>query len=158
MSAILAIIVTNQPISDKYWINIADREIPFLGVIEHTNLIPSSNYSNRNITYLTNYTTKSDPLYKMSDQELLNEYIPHIKKINPNFNQSWIEEYHYHKIDNAQPVIRPNYSKIIPSYETSIENLYLANTTQIYPEDRGTNYSIRMAMDIAKIIEKSYNF
>mgnify|MGYP001400486602 CR=1 FL=1 len=34
----------------------------------------------------------------------------------------------------------------------TVENLYLANTTQIYPEDRGTNYSVRMAIDIANLI------
>ena len=152
MSAILTILVTKKPLSDIYWLNIADREIPFLGVIEHTNLVPSYNYSNNHIIYLTNYVTKSDPLYKMSDEDLLNEYIPHLKKINPNFDPSWIKNYYYHKIDNAQPIIKPNYSKIIPSHKTSIENLYLANTTQIYPEDRGTNYSVRMAIDIANLI------
>ena len=158
MSAILIILVTNRPISDIYWLNIADREIPFVGIIEHTNLIDPSNYSNNHITYLTNYTTKQDPLYQMTRDDLLDEYIPHIKKINPQFKSSWIKEYHYHKIDNAQPIITPNYSKTIPSHNTNIKNLYLANTTQIYPEDRGTNYSIRMAQDIAKLIEKSYNF
>ena len=53
-------------------------------------------------------------------------------------------------------IIKPNYSKIIPSHKTSIENLYLANTTQIYPEDRGTNYSVRMAIDIANLINNWY--
>jgi hypothetical protein len=32
--------------------------------------------------------------------------------------------------------------------------LYLANTTQIYPEDRGTNYSVKMGKLVADIIMK----
>jgi hypothetical protein len=28
----------------------------------------------------------------------------------------------------------------------------LANTSQIYPEDRGTNYSVRLGNQIAKIV------
>jgi len=155
MSAVLLILVTHHPISDMYWINIADREIPFVGVIEHTNLIPTSYYSNKHITYLTNYITKSDPLYTMSSSELLSEYLPHIKKINPNFESSWIKDYYYHKIDNAQPIITPNYSQNIPPHKTNINNLYLANTTQIYPEDRGTNYSIKMAINVVNLIEES---
>jgi hypothetical protein len=32
----------------------------------------------------------------------------------------------------------------IPPLRTPAEGLVLANTTQIYPEDRGTNYSVRL--------------
>jgi hypothetical protein len=38
--------------------------------------------------------------------------------------------------------------------ETPIENLYLAGMSQIYPEDRGQNYAVRMGRDAAKIIMK----
>jgi hypothetical protein len=31
--------------------------------------------------------------------------------------------------------------------------LYLANTMQIYPEDRGTNYSVRLGQTISKIVD-----
>ena len=30
--------------------------------------------------------------------------------------------------------------------------LVLANTTQIYPEDRGTNYSVRLGTRAAKVL------
>jgi hypothetical protein len=30
--------------------------------------------------------------------------------------------------------------------------VYLANTTQIYPEDRGTNYSVRMGNKVAGMV------
>jgi hypothetical protein len=35
---------------------------------------------------------------------------------------------------------------------TPLPNVYLANTTQIYPEDRGTNYSIKLGGDVATLI------
>ena len=52
----------------------------------------------------------------------------------------------------AQPIIGKNYSERIPEHRTPIKNLYLANTTQIYPEDRGTNYSVRMGNLVADLI------
>ena len=33
-----------------------------------------------------------------------------------------------------------------------IEGLYLANTTQIYPEDRGVNYSVRLGRAAAAVV------
>ena len=52
----------------------------------------------------------------------------------------------------AQPIIGLDYSKQIPSLKTPIEDLWLANTTQIYPEDRGTNYSVRLGRLMARIL------
>jgi hypothetical protein len=36
----------------------------------------------------------------------------------------------------------------MPPYETGVPGLYLANTTQVYPDDRGTNYAIREAEEV----------
>ena len=92
----------DRPLSNIYWMSIADRELPFVGVIEHTNLIDKSRYGNNHIVYLTNYLSRENPLYQMSQEELLAEYVPHLKRINPEFDPSWITEYHYHKVDGAQ--------------------------------------------------------
>ena len=88
----------------------------------------------------------------MTDAELLEVYIPHLKAINPSFDKSWIHKWHYHKVAAAQPIIEPMYSERIPTHHTPIKNLYLANTTQIYPEDRGTNYSVRMGKQVAELM------
>ena len=60
--------------------------------------------------------------------------------------------YHHHKVDAAQPIVTRRYSERIPDHRTPIPGLYLANTTQIYPEDRGTNYSVRMGRAVAGLI------
>ena len=57
---------------------------------------------------------------------------------------------HYNSLSAAQPIIGTRYSERIASHETPVKNLWLANTTQIYPEDRGTNYSVRMGRDVAR--------
>ncbi|MCH7593259.1 MAG: hypothetical protein IIB27_01995 [Chloroflexi bacterium] len=59
---------------------------------------------------------------------------------------------HHNKVSAAQPVIGMNYSQRMPEHPTPINNLFLANTTQIYPEDRGTNYSIRMGREVAAMM------
>ena len=151
MSAVLLILTLDRPLSNKYWLNIADRKIPFVGVIEHTNLIDASHYGGNHIVYLSNYLTSDNRYYSMTQNELLNAYLPHIAKINPQFSKKWIREVHHHKIDGAQPIIGPNYSDRMPPHDTGIKHLYLANTSQIYPEDRGTNYSVKMGRDIAQL-------
>ena len=152
MSAVLIVLVMDRPLSHVYWLNVADRSIPFVGVIEHTNLIGPEHYGGKHIVYLSNYLTSDHPLYRMERQELLDEYLPHLKKVNPDFELDWIERSYHHRVDGAQPVIGVNYSQHIPGHRTPFEGVYLANTTQIYPEDRGTNYSVRMGRQVARMI------
>lgn len=156
LSAVLVILVLDRPLMPHYWVYAGDRELPFLGIIEHTNLIPSENYGNQHIVYLTNYLEKEDRLYNLSSEELFLEYLPHLKRLNHNFSESWVLDYHYHRVDAAQPIVTKNYRESIPNHRTPIENLYLANTTQIYPEDRGTNYSVRMGREVGAMIDSDF--
>ena len=152
LSAVLMILVLDRPLTSKYWINIADTNLPFVGIIEHTNMVDKALYGDRHIVYFSNYPSRESPLYQKNAEELLEEFLPHLRKINPNFDRSWILEYHHHKVDGAQPIIGVNYGRRIPDHRTPFKNLYLANTTQIYPEDRGTNYSVRMGRQVARMV------
>ena len=44
LSAVLLVLELDRPLTAKYWLNIADNEMPFVGVIEHTNMIDKSLY------------------------------------------------------------------------------------------------------------------
>ena len=156
MAAVLIILVLDRPLSDLYWLNVADRSIPFVGVIEQTNFISPDHYGGRHVVYLSNYLGTDHPLYRLDKEALLEEYLPHLRKINPDFDESWIEESYHHRVDAAQPIIGTGYSARIPEHRTPIRGLYLANTTQIYPEDRGTNYSVRLGRRVAAMVADDF--
>ena len=156
MAAVLVILVLDRPLSHIYWLNVADRSIPFVGVVEQTNLIGPAHYGGKHIVYLSNYLSTSHPLYRMDHEDLLETYLPHLRKINPGFDPSWIETSYHHRVDAAQPIIGTNYSERMPGHRTPFEGVYLANTTQVYPEDRGTNYSVRMGKHVAHMAMKDF--
>ena len=154
LAAVLVILVLDRPLTNMYWVNIADRTMPFVGVIEQTNFVDPSLYGGKHVVYFSNYPSRQNRLYQMSGEELFEEFLPHLSRINPSFDRSWIQEYFHHKVDAAQPIIGVNYSQRIPDLRTPIKGLYLANTTQIYPEDRGTNYSVRLGKQVVeKVLE-----
>jgi len=157
LGAVVLILELKHKLTDFYWLNIADNQMPFLGVIEHTNLIPSDIYNGHHVVYLTNYLDRTEETYSLSKNKLLEKYLPYIRKINQNFEKSWIINSHHNVLSAAQPVITTGYSQRIPAHQTPYEGLYLANTTQIYPEDRGTNYSIQMGRRVAKTVIEHKN-
>ena len=152
LSAVLMVLVMDRPFTEKYWMNIADPDMPFVALIEHTNIINKELYGGKHILYISNYPSRESDMYKMSPDDLMDLFVPHLQKINPDFDRSWVLEYHHHKLDGAQPIVGINYGDGIPDHRTPLKGLYLANTTQIYPEDRGTNYSVRMGVKVAQMV------
>ncbi len=108
------------------------------------------------IVYLSNYLNTDSRYYEMSHEELLEEYLPHIRKINPQFDLSWVKTSYHHRVDAAQPIIGTDYSSRMPEHRTPFRGVYLANTTQVYPEDRGTNYSVRMGREVARMVMEDF--
>ena len=150
--ALCLVLQLRRPLSHIYWLNISDPESPFVGAIEHTNYIPPETYGGRHLLYLTNYLAPGHPYLGCTKEELLAHYLPGIRRINPAFTPEWVEALWLFQDPGAQPVVTPNDSQRIPPHRTPIPGLYLANTTQIYPEDRGTNYSVRLGRKIAREI------
>jgi protoporphyrinogen oxidase len=153
-AALVVLLVSQHSLSRIYWMNIADRTMPFVGVIEHTNYVPPSTYEGRHLIYVSNYVERDDPRFRMTASELFDLYEPHLKRINPAFDASWIEQKVVLRDPAGQPVITCNYSQRIPDHRTPLQGLYLANTLQIYPEDRGTNYSVRLGQAISRIVDE----
>jgi protoporphyrinogen oxidase len=133
----------DRSLSDTYWLNVNDPGFPFVGVIEHTNFEPASTYAGRHIVYLSKYLPADSELYSMSDEALLEFSIPHLQRMFPRFDRSWIQAHHVWRARYAQPVVVRRYSALIPATTTPLNGLYLCSMAQVYPEDRGTNYAIR---------------
>ena len=142
---VCTILALKQPFSDMYWINIGDSSIPFSGLIEHSNFYPANHYGGKHILYISHYLFRDNPFYRKSDGELLDVYLPHLLKINPDFQPDCVEDVIISRADFAQPVITTNYSQILPDFETPIKGLYTISMAQVYPEDRGINYAIQLA-------------
>ena len=94
----------------------------------------------------------------LEQDDLLAEYAPYLKMVNSSFDSSWIQQVHHHRVDAAQPVIPPNFSDKILPHRTPVRDLYLANTTQVYPEDRGTNYSVRLGRKVIRMLLEDKGF
>lgn len=154
--ALCYVLTLKQPLSSTYWLNISDPGIPFIAVIEHTNFIEPSRYGGEHIVYLSNYLTPNHPWFSLSDEELDELFLPHLSRFNAAFTRDWITSRHVFKGPNAQPVIRRRYRDDLPDHRTPVPGLYLANMQQIYPEDRGQNYSIRMGELVAKMAMEDF--
>jgi protoporphyrinogen oxidase len=138
-----------------YWTNVADMEMPFIGLIEHTNFVEPERYGGRRFLYVANYVEPGDPLLELDADQLLAHYEPGLRRVNPEFSRDWVRARWLHREPAAQPIVTTGYVDRLPPLDTGVPGLVLANTTQIYPEDRGTNYSVRLGDQAAAALEAS---
>lgn len=150
--ALCLVLAMKRPLTPMYWLNINDRSIPFLALVEHTNFMEPERYGGQHVLYISNYLDKASPLLCMSEEELFDLYLPHLRRINPEFGPEWLTgRWLFHGPD-AQPVFTVGSSARIPEHRTPIPGLYLANMSQIYPQDRGQNYSILLGETVAEMV------
>lgn len=139
------IVALDRPLTDAYWVNVNDPGFPFMAVVEHTNYSSPSDYGNRHIVYLGNYRPMADPLMSASMDAVLDEFLPHLPRLNPRFDPSWVVDAWMFAAPYAQPIVTVDYRNHIPPFETPLRDLWTANMFQVYPHDRGQNNSIDLA-------------
>ena len=143
----------NKPFlpSGIYWLNILDRDFPFLVVCEHTNFAGIENFGGKHLLYVGNYLPKNHRLFGLTPEKILQEFLPWLIKTNPQFSRKNIDKYYVFHGKNAQPVMTVNYSRQIPPVKIN-DRLYAINQSMIYPWDRGTNYAVKLGYDAAREI------
>jgi len=156
MGAVVMTLSLNHPLSKDgyYWFNVPkDEGYPFLALVEHTNFVPKENFGGDRIIYAGDYLELGHEYFSMSDDELLERFIPAFQKFNPEFSRDWVKKVWVTKTNYAQPVPLLNHSKNIPEIQTPIKGLYFASMSQVYPWDRGTNFAVEIGRKAARLMQ-----
>lgn len=139
-----------------YWLNLpatsADKrasQFPFLALVEHTNWMDKRHYNNDVIIYCGDYVPADHEYFRLSDEELIARFVAVLPRFNPAFKPEWIRKAWAFRAPYAQPVPELHQSEKIPALRTPLPGLYWASMSQVYPWDRGTNYSVEMGRRIA---------
>jgi len=155
MGAVVMVMSLKHQLSKDgyYWFNLPkDAGYPMLALVEHTNYVSKNNFGGDHIVYAGDYLEVGHDYFSMSDEELLEQFMPALKKFNPEFSRDWVKKVWVNKTNYAQPVPLVNHSKNIPSMKTPVEGLYFASMSQVYPWDRGTNFAVEIGRKAARMI------
>lgn len=155
MGAVVLVLALEQQLSRQgyYWYNIPKSAgFPFLALVEHTNYVSPEHFGGDHIVYCGDYLEPDHEYFRLSEDELLERFIPALLRINPAFKREWIKHTWLFRTPYAQPVPLRNHSNIIPSIETPVAGLYFASMSQVYPWDRGTNFAVEIGRKAAKLM------
>lgn len=142
-----------------YWLNLPasspERErsqFPFLALVEHTNMIDRSHYNGDVLVYCGDYVAPGHAWFQLEEAELARRFTAVLDRFNPDFRADWVRKAWVFRAPYAQPVPGINHSAKIPPLQTPWPGLLLANMSQVYPWDRGTNYAVELGRRAARMM------
>lgn len=145
--AVCLVLEMRKALSPVYWLNIAENNYPFGGIIEHTNLVAPEEYQGRHIAYLSRYFAHEEDVAGMDETALKALMLPRLKEIYPEFSEADLIRVHCFRTNTAATVCDLNFSKKVLPCQTPLSNAYIANMSHIYPDERSVNNSIRIAAE-----------
>ncbi|HEX7620659.1 MAG TPA: NAD(P)/FAD-dependent oxidoreductase [Anaerolineales bacterium] len=155
MGAVVMTLALKHQLSEEgyYWYNLPKSAgYPFLALVEHTNFVGAEHFGGDHIVYMGDYLEPDHEYFRLSQEELMEKFLPALIKFNPKFERSWIRKAWLFRTSYAQPVPLVNHSQNIPSIETPIEGVYFASMSQVYPWDRGTNFAVEIGRKAAMLM------
>ena len=155
MGAVVLILALKQQLSEQgyYWYNLPKSAgYPFLALVEHTNYVPADKFGGDHIVYMGDYLEPEHEFFHLSQEQILERFLPALKKFNPKFELDWVRKSWLFRTAYAQPVPLVNHSKNIPAIQTPVEGVYFASMSQVYPWDRGTNFAVEIGRKAATLI------
>jgi len=148
MGAVVLVLALKHALSEEgyYWYNIPKSAgFPYLALVEHTNFLPPEHFGGDHVVYIGDYLEPDHEYFRLSQDELLERFLPSFTRINPNFKPDWVRAAWLFRTNYAQPIPLVNHSANIPEIRTPIPGLYFASMSQVYPWDRGTNFAVEIS-------------
>jgi protoporphyrinogen oxidase len=135
-----------RSVTPHFWLNIVADDIDIPGLIEFSNLRPVG----ETIVYVPYYMPITQPKWKWTDQQFIDEAFAYIKRINPKIGDDDLIDAKVGRLRHAQPICEPNFRAKLPPVQTPIGGLQIADTCYYYPEDRGVAESVRLGRRMAE--------
>ena len=156
LGVVCFVLLLKRRLSPYYVLNLTEENLPFTGVIEMTNLVSLSETAGYHLVYLPKYTVPGDPLFNAPESELWASFREGLRRVCPDLQDSEIEARHLFRERLVQPIPVLNYSDIVPEMSTSIDGLFLANTTQIINSNLNNNAMVKIANRAVELVLRKY--
>jgi protoporphyrinogen oxidase len=144
-------LLLDQKLADYYLTYITDPATPFTAVVEMTAFIDPSEVGGHSLVDLPKYTTPDDPLFTMTDDAILDQFLPYLEQMYPHFTRDRIVTERISRVPKvfALPTLR--YSETQPSIATSVPGLYLAGSANLPFATLNVNDTLALLDEVVSI-------
>jgi protoporphyrinogen oxidase len=149
IAVVCLVLKMRRSVTRHFWVNVSDARIKIPGFVEFSNLRPTG----ATIVYVPYYMPVTNPNWQRADADLIGEAFGYFKLVNPSLTEGDLIDAKVGRLKHAQPVCPSGFAAMIPSVQTPIAGLQIADTCFYYPEDRGISESVRYGKLMARALD-----
>lgn len=150
---ICASVLLRRPLAGYYVTNITDPGYPFTAIIEMTALVDRSRFGGNSLIYLPRYLAQNDSFWDRSDTEIREEFLAGLCRVYPDLRREDVLAFEIARVREVLAVSTLNYStEAMPPVTTTIDHVFLVNSSQIANGTLNVNETIKLAEEQAEFL------
>lgn len=152
------LVLLRRPLTRHYWIPVVESGVPFHGIVETTHVLELAETGGHHLVYLLNYVHRTSPLFQMDPVQIRDEYVAALLDLFPDVSREDVTDAFVFKAPFVEPLYTPGYGSRKPPAELVPGRVFLATTTQIYPQVTSWNSSIGLAESVVREMSRAAAF
>lgn len=137
-------LVLPKPLCDYYLTYLLDDTI-LTGVVDMSSLVDASELNGHGLVYLPRYAAPEDPLFELSDDEIVRRFTDDLARVYPQFDPAQIVASRVAKVREVFSVPTLGYSDRVLNFRTSVPGVWIANGSQIVNGTLNVDESVQLA-------------
>lgn len=124
-------LLLDRPLAPYYLTYITDPATPFTAVVEMTSFIDRAEVGGKTLVYLPKYTSADDPLFRATDDEVVDAFRPYLQQMYPDLLPEHFLAARVSKVPQVFAVPSLRFSDDAPSVSTSVPGLLIAGSANL---------------------------
>ena len=145
LGIVCASVLLKKPLSQYYVTNITDTWVPMTAVIEMTTIVDPKELNGHTLVYLPKYVPAEHELFDRSDDDIKSDFLAALDRMYPDFSRDDVIDFKISRVRSVMAIPTLGYSKLLPPMKSSIDGLYIVNSSYILKGNLNVNETIAIA-------------
>ena len=154
LGIVCASVLLKKGLSPYYVTNITDDWVPMTAVIEMTTIVDPEELGGKSLVYLPKYVPSDHELFDKSDEEIEESFLSALDRMYPDFSRDDVIDFKLSRVRSVMAIPTLKYSEVLPPMKSSVEGLYVVNSSYILKGNLNVNESITIAEDAMETVLK----
>jgi protoporphyrinogen oxidase len=142
LGIVCASVLLKKPLSPYYVTNITDTWVPMTAVIEMTTIVDPEELNGHTLVYLPKYVPAEHELFNRSDEDIREDFLAALERMHDHFSRDDVIDFKISRVRSVMAIPTIRYSEILPPMKSSVEGLYVVNSSYILKGNLNVNETI----------------
>ena len=138
-----------------YVTNLTDDWVPMTAVIEMTTIVDPKELGGNSLVYLPKYIPAEHEMFDKTDDDVKESFLAALERMYPDFTRDDVLAFEISRVRNVMAIPTLRYSESLPEMNTSVDGLYIVNSSYILKGNLNVNESITIAEDALDTVLKT---